>query len=1037
MNRNFLLLLFVSLFFGLSSGVGVSAQAVKKASPSANLVADNFESYEVGSAFPTAPWTNHNSSATWSIATDGSKVARQSGAVSNLISIGNTAWTDYTVSARIKTHALAYRSGIFGRFTSTSAYYSLYIRTSAGGTKVIELNKREGSANVVLGNVTVPAIVIGEFYKLTLSMQGSSIKGYLNDELKLDFTDTAYTAGKPGLYNTGDTTYDDFTVDDFSTAPGVPSGLSATATSGQIGLSWTAGGGATGYNVKRSETDGGPYTTVGTSTSLTYADTAITTGTTYYYVVTATNAAGESTISNQASATAILAAPPVPSSLQTAAGNQEAKVFWTGSPLADSYNVKRSLASSGTYETIATGVTTPSYHDTGLTNGTSYYYRISAVNGGGESANSGSAVATPRLGQAVSVTNQTQFQTAMNNAVAGDVITLADGNYSAFKIRRKYGTAEQPIVVRAANHLGAIFNAGQLELENTHHVTYEGFKFTNSAGIKFRNTSYNRLTRSSIEMNETGLTDLDWLSIAGTGSHHNRIDHNEFKNKVALGNFVQIGGDNGQSSQYDVIDHNYFFNLGPRDINDKEAIRIGDSGVSQSSGFTVIEHNLFEQCDGDPEVVSLKTNDNIVRYNTFRRSQGGLTARQGNRSLMYGNFFLGEGAEGTGGIRAYGDDHKIFNNYFEGLTGTAATAPIAITNGDADDAHLPGADQSKHYRPRRIVIVNNTLVGNVSNIEIGGNYNLPPRDLVFANNLIVAATGNVVKYRTDPINPTYSGNIGFTTGSATIGIPATEAEIRNIDPVLTVVNGVSKLGENSPAINASTGSYPFVIEDLEGQTRSGINDVGADEFGAFDPQRAPRTAATAGIATTDRSISGRVVDEEGTPVAGVVVRVNGSVAGNPVGTRTSDTVTDAAGYFVSTDFVQGGEYSVSFEKAGLQFSPATIPFPTLTSDAFVTTTASEAPSVPFANISGTVMAEGRPISRAIVTLSASGRPSLVVVTNTFGRFIFPDQPTGVSYTITVVERRNTFAQQNIQLNGPMTGLTITPVVNTVGSGIGQ
>lgn len=1025
MNRTIGLLLFVSLFFGLGIIANVSGQGIKKASPSAVLIADDFESYEVGAAFPAAPWTNHNSAATWAIATDGSKVARQSGAVTNLISIGNTAWTDYTVSARIKTQALAYRSGIFARFTSTSAYYSLYIRTSAGGTKVIELNKREGSANVVLGNVSVPTVVIGEFYKLTIAVQGSSIKGYLNDELKLDFTDATYATGKAGLYNTGDTTYDDVSVDDFSTAPGIPSGLTATATSGQIGLTWTAASGATGYNIKRSETDGGPYTNLGTSTSLAYADTAVTTGTTYYYVITATNAAGESANSNQASATAILAAPPVPSSLQTAAGNQEARVFWTGSPLADSYNVKRSLSSSGTYETIATGVTATGYHDTGLTNGTSYYYRISAVNGGGESANSGSAVANPRAGQAVSVTNQTEFQTALNNAVAGDVITLADGNYTAFKVRRKYGTAELPIVVRAANPLGAVFNAGQLELENTHYVTYEGFKFTNSAGIKFRNTTFNRLTRSSLEMNETGLSSLDWLSIGGTGSHHNRIDHNDFKTKTALGNFVQIGGEGGQTSQYDVIDHNYFFSNGPRAENDKESIRVGDSTVSRSSGFTVIEHNLFVECDGDPEIISLKTSDNIVRYNTFRRSKGGLTARQGNRSLMYGNFFLGEGVDGTGGVRAYGDDHKIFNNYFEGLTGVAATAPIAITNGDADDAHLPGADQSKHYRPRRIVVVNNTLVGNVSNIEIGGNYTLPPQDLVFANNLIVAATGNVVKYRTDPINPSYAGNIGFTTGSATIGIPATEAEIRNIDPLLTVVNGVSKLGDNSPAINASMGSYPFVIEDIEGQTRSGINDVGADEFGEFSPQRAPRTSTTGGLATTDRSIAGRVVDEEGNPIEGVVVRVNGSVAGSPVGSRSSETQTDPAGYFVATDLVQGGEYSVTFVSEGRQFSPATIPFPTLASDTYVTTTASDAPVVSFVNISGIVMADGRPVPRAAVRLTTAGGQPRVVITNTFGRFSFTSLATGVSYTIAVTDKRYTFAEQNIQLNGPVTGLSIS------------
>src|SRR5262249_20794923 len=160
-----------------------------------------------------------------------------------------------------------------------------------------------------------------------------------------------------------------------------------------------------------------------------------------------------------------------------------------------------------------------------------------------------------------------------------------------------------PIIIKAQNPLGAIFNAGQLELQNTVYMTFEGFRWTLSASIKLRGTYFNRLTRNSFEFNETGLTDLDWVSIGTAGSNHNRVDHNDFKNKVTLGNYITLVGDNGQVSQYDLIDHNYFFNLGPRVDNEKETIRVGDSSVSLSSGFTTIEYNLFEQCDGDPEIV--------------------------------------------------------------------------------------------------------------------------------------------------------------------------------------------------------------------------------------------------------------------------------------------------------------------------------------------------------------------------------------------------------------------------------------------------
>ena len=81
-------------------------------------------------------------------------------------------------------------------------------------------------------------------------------------------------------------------------------GLSATADGTQVVLNWSASGGATSYNVKSSTTNGGPYTTIASPTTTSYTNTGLSLGTTYYYVVSAVNAAGESTNSIQVSATA-------------------------------------------------------------------------------------------------------------------------------------------------------------------------------------------------------------------------------------------------------------------------------------------------------------------------------------------------------------------------------------------------------------------------------------------------------------------------------------------------------------------------------------------------------------------------------------------------------------------------------------------------------------------------------------------------------------------------------------------------------------
>jgi len=85
--------------------------------------------------------------------------------------------------------------------------------------------------------------------------------------------------------------------------PGAPAGLTATAGSAQVSLSWSASSGATSYNIMRATASSGPFTQIGTSTTTSYLDTAVTNGTTYYYIVTAVNSSGQSGNSNQASAT--------------------------------------------------------------------------------------------------------------------------------------------------------------------------------------------------------------------------------------------------------------------------------------------------------------------------------------------------------------------------------------------------------------------------------------------------------------------------------------------------------------------------------------------------------------------------------------------------------------------------------------------------------------------------------------------------------------------------------------------------------------
>ncbi len=178
-------------------------------------------------------------------------------------------------------------------------------------------------------------------------------------------------------------------------APAAPTNLTATAGNAQVNLMWTASAGANGYNVYRSTTSGGSYSTVASGvTTTSYLNTGLTNGVTYYYVVTAANAGGESTNSNEASATPTAPTPPAaPTGLTATAGKKKVTLNWTASGGATSYNVKRSTTGGGPYTTVATGVTATTYTNTGLTSGVTYYYVVTAVNAAGESGNSNQASA--------------------------------------------------------------------------------------------------------------------------------------------------------------------------------------------------------------------------------------------------------------------------------------------------------------------------------------------------------------------------------------------------------------------------------------------------------------------------------------------------------------------------------------------------------------------------------------------------------------------------------------------------------------------
>jgi uncharacterized repeat protein (TIGR02543 family) len=181
-------------------------------------------------------------------------------------------------------------------------------------------------------------------------------------------------------------------------APSAPTGLMTDADSSDIYLYWDFVYEASSYYVYRSDSAYGTYTQVGEAIEPSYYDYEASSNTTYYYKVTAVNSAGESAYSSYISATKSSSsnevyAPSAPTDVTATGYSSEVHLFWGFVDGASSYYVYRSDSAYGTYTFIGYTINA-SYQDYEASSNTTYYYKVTAVNGAGESTYSSYVSAT-------------------------------------------------------------------------------------------------------------------------------------------------------------------------------------------------------------------------------------------------------------------------------------------------------------------------------------------------------------------------------------------------------------------------------------------------------------------------------------------------------------------------------------------------------------------------------------------------------------------------------------------------------------------
>ena len=375
----------------------------------------------------------------------------------------------------------------------------------------------------------------------------------------------------------------------------------------------------------------------------------------------------------------------------------------------------------------------------------------------------------------------------------GDVVIWENGTYSDDETLnfKGTGTADSPIIFRAATPGGVIFTGGlKMDIGGEYLIT-EGFQWKGGEGasnfieFRYRTTYAQHCTIQNCVIDGLIINPDDrdeaanpddpedspsipkhrWVVLYG---NYNSVLNCSFLNKDSAGALILVELEynaftNGEPDEEEgivsenirheevghIIDHNYFFNFEKIDASlsnagDSETIRVGTSEYQNVNCATTVSNNYFVQADGENEIITNKSRNNKYINNTFRRSRGSLVLRHGAGATVQGNVFLGENIEGTGGLRIVDSDHIITNNYIQDCINEDKDNQAKWNNGitfmggnskSVTDPTVESLDNG-YQKTENIILSNNTIVNSYSPLFFNGAKGKNDTKGIVSNNVI-------------------------------------------------------------------------------------------------------------------------------------------------------------------------------------------------------------------------------------------------------------------------------------------------------------
>jgi poly(beta-D-mannuronate) lyase len=406
--------------------------------------------------------------------------------------------------------------------------------------------------------------------------------------------------------------------------------------------------------------------------------------------------------------------------------------------------------------------------------------------------------------ETIVVKNQKELATANSRVKPGDIVILQNGEWKNVLLSLTCsGSKELPITFKAQT-AGKVLITGNSKLKiGGNYIVVDGLYFLNGhAGaesvITFRNNVSEianncRVTNTVINdfNNPKRLDENYWVSLYGK---NNRLDHCSFFNKKNIGVLLAVILDDDRSREnFHFIDHNYFGMRTPLASNAGEMIRVGVSEHCQFNSNTQIVDNYFEHCDGETEIISIKSCRNVIRNNLFKECQGSVVLRHGDYNTVESNVFLGNNKEGTGGVRIINKGQWVVNNLFYKCRGEGFRSPLSIMNG------VPNSPANRYVAVTEALVANNSFIESTPiGFGIGSDKerSVPPSDVQFLNNVFYNKSDSLIYNVYDSINGiNFFGNLysSFVKQTAGSGFKKTDLATTKVSSIGLPLSGpVSK-----------------------------------------------------------------------------------------------------------------------------------------------------------------------------------------------------------------------------------------------------